>query len=48
MSDPIGALGNVLSGAIHFFETLAPGGFGLLLIPLGVLGVISLTAARKR
>jgi hypothetical protein len=48
MSDPIGALGDVLSGVIHFFDTVAPGGFGLLLIPLGVLGVISILAARKR
>jgi len=48
MSDPIGALGDLLSGIIHFFDTVAPGGFGLLLIPLGVLGVISILAARKR
>jgi hypothetical protein len=48
MSDPIGALGDLLSGVIHFFDTVAPGGFGLLLIPLGVLGVISILAARKR
>ena len=31
MSDPIGAQGDVLSGLIHSFHTLAPGGFGLLL-----------------
>jgi hypothetical protein len=48
MNDPIGALGDILSGIIHWFNTVAPGGFGLILIPLGILGVISLLAARRR
>jgi hypothetical protein len=46
--DPIGALGDILRGVIHWFETVAPGGFGLILIPLGILGIISVLAARRR
>ena len=48
MNDPIGALGDILRGVIHWFETVAPGGFGLILIPLGILGIISILAARRR
>ena len=46
--DPIGAIIDILRGIVHFFETVAPGGFGLILIPLIILGVISLLAARRR
>jgi len=35
-------------GAFHWFATLTPGGFGLLLLPLGALGIVSLLAARNR
>jgi hypothetical protein len=48
LSDPIGALVDVLRAIVHFFETVAPGGFGLILIPLIILGVISILAARRR
>jgi hypothetical protein len=48
MGDPIGAAGSVVFGVINFFQTLVPYGFGLLLIPLGVLGVITLLVARNR
>jgi hypothetical protein len=37
-----------VQGAFHWFATLAPGGFGLLLLPLGALGIVSLLAARNR
>ena len=48
MSDPIGATGDLLRGIVQWFATVAPGGLGLILIPLAILGVISLLAARKR
>ena len=42
MGDPIVAATNLLHNVIVWFQTLAPGGFGLLLIPLAALGLISL------
>ena len=42
VSDPIGAAGNLIHNVIVWFQTLAPGGFGLLIIPLGVFALISL------
>jgi hypothetical protein len=47
MNDPIGAVGNVISSIAQFFQNLAPHGFGFLVIPIGILGVIALLAARK-
>ena len=47
MSDPIGAIGGLISGVIHFFQTLAPHGFGFLVIPIGIFGLVALLAARK-
>ncbi|HEY3073489.1 MAG TPA: hypothetical protein VGJ46_11810 [Candidatus Limnocylindrales bacterium] len=38
----------ILQQVIHWFQTLAPGGFGLILLPLGALGVVSLLVARNR
>ncbi len=48
MADPIGTGFNLVYGVFHWFQVLVPGGFGLLLIPLGVLGVITLLVARNR
>jgi hypothetical protein len=48
MGDLIGAASNLLHNSIAWLQTLVPGGFGLLLIPLGALGLISLWVARKR
>lgn len=48
MGDPIGTAGNIVFGVFNFFQSLVPYGFGLLLIPLGVLGVITLLVARNR
>ncbi len=47
MADPIGTISGILSGIFHWFQTIVPGGFGLILIPLAVLGIITLLAARK-
>jgi hypothetical protein len=47
MGDPIGAILDFLHNAFVWFQTLTPGGFGVLLIPLGALAIVSLWAARK-
>jgi hypothetical protein len=47
MSDPIGTAVDILHGAFVWFQTVAPGGFGVLLIPLGILAIISLLVARR-
>ncbi len=48
MSDPIGSAVDFVHSAIAWFQTLLPGGFGLLIIPLGVLALISLWFAFHR
>ena len=40
-------IGNVFNDILNWFQTVAPGGFGLILIPLGILGVISILVSRK-
>ena len=47
MGDPIGSAVNLLHDALVWFQTLVPGGFGLLLIPLGALAIVSLWMARR-
>ncbi len=47
MGDPIGAVGGAISGVIHFFQTIVPGGFGLIAIPILALGIVALLVARK-
>ncbi len=42
VGDPIGAAASLLHNVIVWFQALVPGGFGLLLIPLGALALISL------
>jgi hypothetical protein len=46
--DPIGAAFGLVHSIAAWFEGIAPGGFGLLLVPLGILGGIALIAAVKR
>ena len=48
MDDPIGSAANLLHTVVSWFQTLLPGGFGLLIIPLGALGLISLWFALRR
>jgi hypothetical protein len=45
VGDPIGALANFIHNAFVWLQTLVRGGFGLLIIPIGVLGLISLWLA---
>ncbi len=47
MSDPIGTAVDILHGVFVWFQTVVPGGFGVLLIPLGILAIISLLVARR-
>ena len=44
----IDAIANTVHNIVVWFQTLLPGGFGLLIIPLAVLGLISLLVARNR
>ncbi len=48
MSDPIGSAVDLIHNAIAWFQALLPGGFGLLIIPLGALALISLWFAFHR
>lgn len=41
-------IGNAIRNVFHWFETLLPGGFGLILVPLIVLGVITILVSRRR
>jgi hypothetical protein len=41
MDDPIGAVANFLHPGFVWLQTIIPGGFGLLLIPLGALALVS-------
>jgi len=47
LGDIINWVASVLSGILHWFQTLTPGGFGLILLPLIALGLISLWASRR-
>jgi len=42
MGDPIGSAANLLHDGVAWLQAFIPGGFGLLIIPLGVLGLLSL------
>jgi hypothetical protein len=44
----IDTLANIVHSVVVWFQSLVPGGFGLLIIPLGVLGLISLWVSRNR
>jgi hypothetical protein len=36
----------LVQDVVHWFQTVVPDGFGILLIPLGVFAILSLWAAR--
>ena len=40
-------VGNLFQDVLHWFETVAPGGFGLILIPLIILGTITILVSRR-
>ena len=39
---------NVFHNVLNWFQTLVPGGFGLILIPLIILGTITILVSRNR
>jgi hypothetical protein len=41
-------ISNAIGNVFHWFQTLTPGGFGLILLPLIVLGVITILVSRNR
>jgi hypothetical protein len=41
-------IGNLLSDVFTWFQNFLPGGFGLILLPLIVLGVITILVSRNR
>jgi len=45
--DIFGTIGNILHTVFLFFHDLVPGGFGLILLPLIALGLVSLFVARR-
>ena len=46
--DPIGAIQDILNQIVGFFDSLAPAGMGLVLIPLIVFGIITIVAVTRR
>ena len=48
MGDPIGAAAGLFHNAVVWLQTVAPGGFGVLLVPLVALALISLWFAFHR
>lgn len=45
--DIFGTVGSVAHTIFTFFHDLVPGGFGLILLPLIALGIVSLLVARR-
>jgi hypothetical protein len=41
-------VGNVFHNVLNWFQTVLPGGFGLILIPLIILGTITILVSRNR
>jgi hypothetical protein len=48
LADIVNAVANTLHDIFHWFQTVAPGGFGLLLLPLIILGGITILVSRKQ
>lgn len=47
LGDIVNAAVNLIHSIGNFFHDIAPGGFGLILVPLIILGLITLWAVRK-
>ena len=47
LSDLINGVANIIHNVVHWFQTVAPGGFGLILLPLIGLDLITLYVSRK-
>ena len=42
------AIGDLIQDIFQWFGNLLPGGFGLILVPLIILGVITILVSRNR
>jgi hypothetical protein len=47
IADVINWIATTLQSILHWFQTVAPGGFGLILLPLIALGVITILVSRR-
>jgi hypothetical protein len=47
LGDIVNWITSTLTAILHWFQTLTPGGFGLILLPLIALGLISLWVSRR-
>jgi hypothetical protein len=47
LADIVNAIANTLHDIFYWFQTVAPGGFGLILLPLIILGAITIFVSRK-
>jgi hypothetical protein len=47
MDQVLGTIGDIAHNILVFFHDLVPGGFGLILLPLIALGIVSLLVARR-
>lgn len=48
IADIIDWIATTLQSILHWFQTVAPGGFGLILLPLIFLGVVTILVSRNR
>ena len=48
LADILNAIWHGIQNVLHWFQTLTPGGFGLILVPLIILGVITILVSRNR
>jgi hypothetical protein len=47
LSDIINGIANAIHDVVTWFQTVAPGGFGLILLPLIALGIVTILVSRK-
>ena len=47
MEQVLDTIGNIAHNIFLFFHDLMPGGFGLLLLPILALGLVSILVARR-
>ena len=48
LGDIINALEDTIHDIFHWFQTVAPGGLGLILVPLIGLGIVTILVSRKQ
>ena len=48
LGDIVNAVADTIHDIFHWFQTVAPGGLGLILLPLIALGVVTILVSRKQ